>query len=241
MAIPGVMTKFKIHEISGVDKPAQEGARICILKRDSTGDEPVGATFAKRDYSSAQRQELARRGLAQSNGSFPILDVADLHHAIEAYGRSSTPEETKRHITERASQLGAEHMLPEAWADGGKRERKTYDDRSSSVDGDDQENQIDKGIRKDMERGAQIRKSAWGEPVENMSPAQAIGRNQGGPGQSNGAPADLGEPTPEDYIGAVTKAARERHKADPSRSFEQHFADALATPAGQKCYALAMR
>ena len=65
--IQRVLRKLIIHEISGVDKPAQEGAVVTILKRDSgadateTGDEAVAmirtmqssgdfAEFEKSDY-----------------------------------------------------------------------------------------------------------------------------------------------------------------------------------------------
>ena len=36
MGIGGRMTKFRIDELSGVDRPAQKGARKTIMKRDCT-------------------------------------------------------------------------------------------------------------------------------------------------------------------------------------------------------------
>ncbi len=42
MAIAGRMTKFRITELSGCTKPAQEGARAVFMKRDgSSDDEPA--------------------------------------------------------------------------------------------------------------------------------------------------------------------------------------------------------
>jgi hypothetical protein len=90
-------------------------------------------------------------------------------------------------------------------------------------------------------RGFEIRKAS-GEDVEEMDPAQPTGRNQGGPSQTSDAtPAAEGEIAAQMYLQAVEKAARERHMADPSRSYEQHYADALASPNGQRCYAMALR
>lgn len=43
MTTPGVMTKFKIKELSGVDRPAQAGARAVIMKRAETPEEIAAA------------------------------------------------------------------------------------------------------------------------------------------------------------------------------------------------------
>jgi hypothetical protein len=40
-----IMRAFKISEVSAVDKPAQEGARMVIMKRDSAGD--ISSTVAE--------------------------------------------------------------------------------------------------------------------------------------------------------------------------------------------------
>jgi len=41
MAIAGRMTKFRITELSGCTKPAQEGAKAVFMKRDDTDDAPA--------------------------------------------------------------------------------------------------------------------------------------------------------------------------------------------------------
>ena len=74
---------------------------------------------------------------------------------------------------------------------------------------------------------------------ETPPPVAAVGQDEGGSRQTNGGLADQREPTRQDYLDALEKAARGRLEADPSRSYEQHYADALATPAGRKCYAMA--
>lgn len=69
----------------------------------------------KRDYSPEQRRNMARRGQAMPDGSFPIADRADLQNAIQSVGRASNYEAAKRHIVSRARALGAMDMLPEDW------------------------------------------------------------------------------------------------------------------------------
>lgn len=70
---------------------------------------------AKRDYSAATRQEMADAHEALPDGSFPIRNMADLHNAIQAYGRAKDKEAAKRHIIKRARALGAAEVIPEAW------------------------------------------------------------------------------------------------------------------------------
>ena len=69
----------------------------------------------KRAYTEESRMELAKRGMAMEDGSYPIKDVADLRNAIRAYGRAKDPEATKAHIIKRAMALGAENLIPENW------------------------------------------------------------------------------------------------------------------------------
>ena len=69
----------------------------------------------KRAYNEESRAEMAKRGMALPDGSYPIKDVADLRNAIQAYGRAKDKEATKAHIIKRAMALGAEDMIPENW------------------------------------------------------------------------------------------------------------------------------
>lgn len=79
-----------------------------------TADLP-GDVAAAKDYSAEKRKELAEKGQALPDGSFPIADKGDLSNAIQAYGRASNKEAAKRHIIKRAKQLGATDMLPDDW------------------------------------------------------------------------------------------------------------------------------
>jgi len=58
---------------------------------------------------------LARQGLAQPDGSFPIPDVDHLKRAIRAYGRSSDPTATRAWIVKRADALGRRDLIPAHW------------------------------------------------------------------------------------------------------------------------------
>lgn len=104
MSIPGVMTKFKIAELSGVDRPAQKGARVAIMKR---------------EFSDEQRQHAAQTGAAMSDGSYPIENRGDLENAIHAIGRGKNNSHAaiRSHIIRRAHALGATSLLPDGWVD----------------------------------------------------------------------------------------------------------------------------
>ena len=61
-----------------------------------------------REYSEAERAELARRGHALPDGSYPIEDCGGLHDAVSAYGRApgSHRPALRRLIRKRHSELG---------------------------------------------------------------------------------------------------------------------------------------
>lgn len=69
----------------------------------------------KRAYTEESRMEMAKKGNAMPDGSYPIKDVADLRNAIQAYGRAKDKNATKAHIIKRAMALGAEDLIPENW------------------------------------------------------------------------------------------------------------------------------
>lgn len=100
MAPKRIMRSFKLNEISGVTRPAQQGAIAVIMKRDFSDDD---------------RKRLASSGAAMSDGSFPIVTTGDLENAIHAIGRAKDPVKTKAHIISRAKALGATSSLPDGW------------------------------------------------------------------------------------------------------------------------------
>jgi hypothetical protein len=69
----------------------------------------------KREFSDEKRKELAGKGHAMKDGSFPIENVTDLHNAIQSIGRSKNYAKTKSHIIQRAKDLGATSVLPDDW------------------------------------------------------------------------------------------------------------------------------
>jgi hypothetical protein len=66
-------------------------------------------------FSAEQRRQLASKGQALPDGSYPIRNKADLSNALQAFGRAKNKAAVKRHIIKRARALGATDMLPEDW------------------------------------------------------------------------------------------------------------------------------
>ena len=104
-----VMQEFQIDFLSSVDRPAQEGAKSLLMKR----DEPEDDGLSKRKFTAERRQQLAESGEAMSDGSFPIVTAADLSNAIKAFGRASAKARVARHIKARAKALKREDLLPD--------------------------------------------------------------------------------------------------------------------------------
>lgn len=69
-----------------------------------------------KDFPPAKRDELAKKGHALPDGSFPIETVSDLSNAIQAFGRADDKAKAKSHIVRRAKALGAADKLPNGWA-----------------------------------------------------------------------------------------------------------------------------
>lgn len=95
-----ILRELRLDKIAAVDFPCQEGAIMTIMKRDFTDD---------------QRKEMADKGEAMPDGSFPIASEQDLKNAIHAIGRAKDPEAAKKHIISRAKSLGHTELLPDGW------------------------------------------------------------------------------------------------------------------------------
>jgi hypothetical protein len=74
-----------------------------------------GDTVNKADYTAAQRKEMAGKGEALPDGSFPIANEADLMAAMQSIGRAKNPARAKRHIKRRAKALGLTDKLTPAF------------------------------------------------------------------------------------------------------------------------------
>jgi hypothetical protein len=106
----------------------------------------------KREFSDEKRKELADKGHAMQDGSFPIENITDLHNAIQSVGRSSNYAKAKAHIIARAKDLEATNILPEDW-----KVKKFIDDvknafekaigTSSSVDQERDERTVENYVR----------------------------------------------------------------------------------------------
>ena len=67
----------------------------------------------ERKFTEEERKELAKKGLALPNGSFPIVNVEDLKAAILSYGMAKNRSEAAKWIAKRAKALGAEDLIPD--------------------------------------------------------------------------------------------------------------------------------
>ena len=73
------------------------------------------ADLAKKDYTDAERADMADAGQAMPGGGFPIKTAKDLRNAIQAIGRAKDPAAAKAHIKARAEALGKEDLIPDSW------------------------------------------------------------------------------------------------------------------------------
>jgi len=88
----------------------------------------------KRAYNEESRMEMAKRGHALPDGSYPIKDEADLRNAIQAYGRAKDKDATKAHIIKRAMSLGKEDLIPENWVPKKVKEKYADGEKDASDD-----------------------------------------------------------------------------------------------------------
>lgn len=88
-------------------------------------DAELPAPLAFKDYSTEQRRELAKKGQAKPDLSYPIADKEDLQNAIRSWGRGGATAADKAWIIKRARALGATDMLPADWSGSTKQESKT--------------------------------------------------------------------------------------------------------------------
>jgi hypothetical protein len=81
-----------------------------------------------------ERKDLAEKGQALSDGSFPIRNEEDLKNAISSYGRSKKGDRAKvrRHIIKRARQLKQSKMIPDNWKTASIEEFDTHLDAMRS-------------------------------------------------------------------------------------------------------------
>ncbi len=135
--VSGVIHKMRMTEISLVDRPANPDCKFDVWKADGLplnhsakgGDKGMNVRkyqdgnyldIRKKEFSEDKRQELADKGHALPDGSFPIENTSDLKNAIQSYGRAKDKAKAKAHIIARAKALGATNLLPEDWEGSSK-------------------------------------------------------------------------------------------------------------------------
>lgn len=103
------MSTVKTHKRKGKNK-------VSVVKQHERKDKDGVSKYRKhKEFSSRKRENMAEKGTALPDGSFPIDSKRDLANAISSYGRAKNPEVVKRWIKKRAKALGACDMIPESW------------------------------------------------------------------------------------------------------------------------------
>jgi len=70
-------------------------------------------TEERKKFTAQQRQDLADKGHALDDGSFPIVDCEDVSNAVNLVGHAKDPAKARAHIVKRAKALGCK--LPDSW------------------------------------------------------------------------------------------------------------------------------
>lgn len=98
-----------------------EASRLTQLRKDAQAelDDAIQSAYADAElvimenYDTEQRKEMAAKGLALPDGSFPIKTLEDLKNAIQAYGRAKDQGAAAKFIAKRAKALSAEDLIPD--------------------------------------------------------------------------------------------------------------------------------
>lgn len=100
----------------GMEKAEEQSDEDFFVTVFTTLDD-LGLVATAGGPSQAVREELAKKGEALPDGSYPIRNVAELKKAIHAYGRSKPGDRAKvrRHISKRARALKSADLIPDEW------------------------------------------------------------------------------------------------------------------------------
>jgi hypothetical protein len=103
------------HIVSGMIDP--EGiCKLWIIPEEKIMEKNMDPfELEKKEFNTRQRRQMASRGTAMPDGSYPIGNEQDLRNAIQSFGRASNPAAVKQHIVRRARALGLVRLLPEEW------------------------------------------------------------------------------------------------------------------------------
>lgn len=123
VSVKGEVLAYDVYEVDSDSHDIPEDEEIKALEAELN---------IKRMYSREQREDMAERGDALPDGSFPIADKADLENAITALPRAKDRDAAKAHIMKRAKELDAEDMIPTDWMGGMDEEAEETDEEMSS-------------------------------------------------------------------------------------------------------------
>jgi hypothetical protein len=130
-----MQTQIRANHIALVSK-ARGGDKLKIGDDLFDEYEDGGDDYFDREFSTAERQKLAKSGAAMSHGGFPIKNESDLRNAIRAIGRAKNPAAAKAHIKKRARALGLSKLIPSSWGDSeGDGRRSPMTERTLTIDG----------------------------------------------------------------------------------------------------------
>lgn len=69
----------------------------------------------KNEFSTEDREKLAKKKMAMPDGGYPIRSKSDLLNAIKSIGRAKDYEKAKKWVIRRAKELNAVESLPSDW------------------------------------------------------------------------------------------------------------------------------
>ncbi len=186
----------------------------------------------KKEFSEDKRKELAGKGQALSDGSYPIENVSDLHNAIQSIGRAKNYAEVKAHIISRAKALGATDKLPDDW-----KIKKFFDDvkvliekaigTSSSANEERDERSVENYVRTG---GNTMENTTEPDPKGDIAITKVIDGETAPAGNQSVSDAPEGPtPTEETFVSSATSAVA------PSKTDEVNTPDTVTIAKGEKC------
>ena len=131
-----------------------------------------------RAFDTKKRKQMADRGTAMPDGSYPIANEEDLRNAIQAIGRAKNPDAVKRHIRKRAKALGLEKLLPESWTASAEELTAAPADTHDAPGWITHPRETQR-LRNYWTKGAGAAKIRWGSPGDLTRCAKHLGKYVG--------------------------------------------------------------
>lgn len=125
--------KWETTDGKTFEKKSEAIAHQGTLDADAFAVSVIANVIGKREFTDEQRKELADKGHAMPDGSFPIENKGDLENAVQAFGRAKDKEKAKAHITARAKDLDAMDTLPADWEGSTKKDDKAEAEKVAAV------------------------------------------------------------------------------------------------------------